>query len=161
MSSTSSSGSAWIGARRLQHFLSLEHHVKQILGSLDFDIKKGNRQVSVEEAMQLLGDDTRFATVIENGSMIVEIYEPIGKDHQTPHAQDELYVIISGNGEFLNDGKITEFKTGDVLFVPAGVEHRFEKFTEDFKTWVIFYGAMERQERAFLSRLQLQLLIRC
>ena len=120
----------------------LEHHVKQILGSLDFDIKKGNRQVSVEEAMQLLGDDTRFATVIENGSMIVEIYEPIGKDHQTPHAQDELYVIISGNGEFLNDGKITEFKTGDVLFVPAGVEHRFEKFTEDFKTWVIFYGAI-------------------
>ena len=28
------------------------------------------------------------------------------------------------------------------LFVPAGVEHRFEKFTEDFKTWVIFYGAI-------------------
>ena len=26
------------------------------------------------------------------------------------------------------------------MFVPAGVEHRFENFTEDFKTWVIFYG---------------------
>ena len=120
----------------------LEHHTKQILGSLDFEIKKENRQVSVAEAMQLLGGDTRFATVLENGSMIVEIYQPIGKDHQTPHTQDELYVIISGSGEFLNDGKITEFKTGDVLFVPAGVEHRFEKFTEDFKTWVIFYGTL-------------------
>ncbi|MFK7773489.1 MAG: cupin domain-containing protein [Saprospiraceae bacterium] len=120
----------------------LEHHVKQILGSLDFEIKNENRQVSVEEAMHLLGDDTRFATVLENGSMIVEIYQPIKKDLQNPHAQDELYVIISGSGEFLNDGKITEFKTGDVLFVPAGVEHRFEKFTEDFKTWVIFYGAI-------------------
>ena len=120
----------------------LEHHVKQILGSLDFEIKKENRQVSEEEAMQLLGGDTRFATVLENGSMIVEIYQPIEKDYQTPHAQDELYVIISGSGEFLNDGKITEFKTGDVLFVPAGGEHRFEKFTEDFKTWVIFYGAI-------------------
>ncbi|MFK8006527.1 MAG: DinB family protein [Saprospiraceae bacterium] len=120
----------------------VEHHMKQILGSLDFEIKKENRQVSVEEAMQLLGGDTRFATVIENGSMIVEIYEPIEKDLQSPHAQDELYVIISGSGEFLNDGKVTEFKTGDVLFVPAGVEHRFEKFTKDFKTWVIFYGAI-------------------
>ncbi|MFT5765663.1 MAG: mannose-6-phosphate isomerase-like protein (cupin superfamily), partial [Saprospiraceae bacterium] len=32
------------------------------------------------------------------------------------------------------------FEAGDVLFVPAGVAHRFEKFTEDFATWVIFYG---------------------
>lgn len=124
------------------YVVHLEHHAKQILGSLDFEIKKENRQISVEEAMQLLGGDTRFATVLENGSMLVEIYQPIEKDFQTPHAQDELYVIISGSGEFLNAGKITEFKTGDVLFVPAGVEHRFEKFTEDFKTWVIFYGAI-------------------
>jgi hypothetical protein len=27
-----------------------------------------------------------------------------------------------------------------VLFVPAGIEHRFIKFTEDFVTWVVFYG---------------------
>jgi hypothetical protein len=27
-----------------------------------------------------------------------------------------------------------------VLFVPAGHEHRFEDFTPDFATWVIFYG---------------------
>ncbi len=30
--------------------------------------------------------------------------------------------------------------TGDFLFVPAGVEHRFENFTSDFATWVFFYG---------------------
>jgi len=29
---------------------------------------------------------------------------------------------------------------GDVLFVAAGVEHRFSKFTDDFATWVFFYG---------------------
>jgi quercetin dioxygenase-like cupin family protein len=32
------------------------------------------------------------------------------------------------------------FKEKDVLFVPAGVEHRFDNFTDDFMTWVIFYG---------------------
>jgi len=120
----------------------LEHHLKQIIGDLNFSKKKKNRQVSVEEAMQYLGDDTRFATVLEHGTMIVEIYQPIGNDLQTSHAQDELYVVISGSGEFYNDGITKHFQTGDVLFVPAGVEHRFEKFTEDFKTWVVFYGAM-------------------
>lgn len=29
---------------------------------------------------------------------------------------------------------------GDLLFVPAGVVHRFEEFTDDFATWVMFYG---------------------
>ena len=29
---------------------------------------------------------------------------------------------------------------GQVLFVPAGIEHRFEDFSDDFSTWVIFYG---------------------
>jgi len=32
------------------------------------------------------------------------------------------------------------FAPGDALFVPAGVEHRFTRFTPDFVTWVIFYG---------------------
>jgi mannose-6-phosphate isomerase-like protein (cupin superfamily) len=32
------------------------------------------------------------------------------------------------------------FRTGDLLFVPAGVIHRFEEFTDDFCTWVMFYG---------------------
>lgn len=31
-------------------------------------------------------------------------------------------------------------KPGDLLFVPAGVEHRFGPFTDDFATWVLFYG---------------------
>ena len=81
-----------------------------------------------------------FAKVMERGSMSVEIYRPIKADHQTPHLQDELYVIISGSGEFLNDGKRSTFHPGDILFVPAGIEHRFENFTYDFSTWVIFYG---------------------
>ena len=118
----------------------LDLHFKQILGVLDFPKKKKNRQVRVEEAMQHLGGDTRFATVLEHGTMIVEIYQPIENDPQSPHAQDELYVIISGSGDFYNDGVTTPFQTGDVLFVPAGVEHRFENFSDDFMTWVFFYG---------------------
>lgn len=75
--------------------------------------------------------------------MSVEIYRPLKTDLQTPHLQDELYVIISGSGEFLNNGVRSPFGPGDMLFVPAGIEHRFENFTDDFAAWVIFYGPNE------------------
>jgi mannose-6-phosphate isomerase-like protein (cupin superfamily) len=103
---------------------------------------------SVKEALQKLAADPEalFTKVMEHGSMSVEIYKPQKTDKQTPHLQDELYVIISGSGEFLNDGERAPFSAGDVLFVPAGVEHRFEHFTDDFATWVIFYGP-EKGER--------------
>lgn len=78
--------------------------------------------------------------VMAHGTMIVEIFAPKETDYQTPHEQDELYIIISGSGEFVNDGVTYTFAPGDVLFVPAGVEHRFTRFTPDFATWVVFWG---------------------
>jgi mannose-6-phosphate isomerase-like protein (cupin superfamily) len=58
----------------------------------------------------------------------------------TPHAQDEVYVVVRGRGVFLHDGKREPFGPGDLLFVAAGTEHRFEDFTEDLAVWVVFYG---------------------
>jgi mannose-6-phosphate isomerase-like protein (cupin superfamily) len=57
-----------------------------------------------------------------------------------PHAQDEVYVVMRGRGVFFHDGKRESFEAGDLLFVAAGTEHRFEDFTEDLAVWVIFYG---------------------
>lgn len=84
--------------------------------------------------------DSPFLTLMRDGNMSVEIYQPKKVDLQQPHDQDEIYVIIAGTGTFFNDGKRTEFVVGDLLFVPAGKEHRFENFSDDFSTWVIFYG---------------------
>jgi mannose-6-phosphate isomerase-like protein (cupin superfamily) len=84
--------------------------------------------------------DTRFVELMKHGSMSIEYYAPVGHDPQTPHSQDELYVIASGKGIFNRDGEKISFNKGDVLFVPAGMEHRFEEFSGDFGTWVIFYG---------------------
>jgi len=82
----------------------------------------------------------RFASVFKHGSLVVEIYAPRGVDPQTPHTRDEVYVVVQGSGEFVNGPSRHPFGPGDVLFVPAGVEHRFENFTNDFILWVIFYG---------------------
>lgn len=99
------------------------------------------RRITLEEAAALLPDDQlRFVTLLRRGSLSVELYAPRGHDPQQPHKQDELYVVMSGSGEFFNGGARHPFGPGDVLFVPAGVEHRFENFSDDFQTWVIFYG---------------------
>lgn len=84
--------------------------------------------------------DSQFAEVFSHGSLEVEIYKPEKTDHQQPHSRDELYVIIAGSGIFLNGTERRPFSRGEVLFVPAGVKHRFEDFTDDFATWVFFYG---------------------
>jgi mannose-6-phosphate isomerase-like protein (cupin superfamily) len=99
-------------------------------------------RITLQESLNQLDAEKAhwFIKVMEHGTMSVELYRPIKTDPQTPHKQDELYIVISGSGEFLIDGKRVAFEKGDVLFVAAGIEHRFENFTNDFATWVIFYG---------------------
>ncbi len=100
----------------------------------------GRRRATVAEAMDLLPGGERFAKVLGHGSMEVEIYAPRRTDPQTPHTRDELYVVARGSGEFVNGPERHPFGPCDVLFVPAGVEHRFEDFTDDLAVWVVFYG---------------------
>jgi len=99
-------------------------------------------QVSLTEALAKLPGlhGERFASVLTHGSLLVEIYAPRGRDIQTPHMRDELYLVVSGIGNFYSDGRRSPFRPGDVLFVPAGVEHRFENFSDDLVVWVVFYG---------------------
>jgi mannose-6-phosphate isomerase-like protein (cupin superfamily) len=83
---------------------------------------------------------TEFIQVFRHGTLEVEIYRPHKVDRQKPHSRDEVYVVIAGSGIFVNSERRQAFAAGEVLFVPANVIHRFEDFTDDFATWVFFYG---------------------
>jgi len=85
-------------------------------------------------------DGNPFFVGMAHGSMTVELYKPVGLDLQEPHAQDELYIVIAGTGTFSKAGEVRPFGPGDLIFVEAGLKHRFETFSEDFETWVIFWG---------------------
>ena len=100
------------------------------------------RRVTTAEAFEKLPPEggTRFVPTFEHGTLSVELYAPRGHDPQTPHTRDEVYVVVSGTGTFFNGGKREPFGPGDFLFVEAGLEHRFENFSDDFATWVLFYG---------------------
>ena len=85
-------------------------------------------------------DGERFVEAFRHGTLLVELYAPLGTDPQTPHDRDEVYFVVSGSGDFIAAGERASFKTGDALFVAAHVEHRFENFSADFAAWVVFYG---------------------
>jgi mannose-6-phosphate isomerase-like protein (cupin superfamily) len=78
--------------------------------------------------------------VMAHGSASVKMYAPQGRDLQQPHTRDELYFVVAGQAMFVNGAERHAFAPGDCPFVAAGVSHRFESFTPDFKTWVVFYG---------------------
>ena len=80
-------------------------------------------------------EGARSAELMRHGSMILRYYQPRGHDAQTPHDQDEIYIVASGSGQFMLEGERRPFGPGDALFAPAGADHRFEDFSDDFGVW--------------------------
>jgi mannose-6-phosphate isomerase-like protein (cupin superfamily) len=93
-----------------------------------------------EALVALQSAEAEFTLLFRHGTLEVEFYKPDRVDRQQPHSRDEVYVVFTGTGHFFCGGIRMPFGPGDFLFVPAGVEHRFEEFSEDFTTWVLFYG---------------------
>jgi mannose-6-phosphate isomerase-like protein (cupin superfamily) len=89
----------------------------------------------------------RSAELMRHGSMVLRFYQPRGSDPQTPHDQDEIYVIAGGRGTFVCRDRKVAFTAGDALFAPAGAVHRFEDFSDDFTCWVVFYGPKGGESR--------------
>jgi hypothetical protein len=59
--------------------------------------------------------------LFRHGSLVAKIYKPSKVDLQTPHSQDEVYVIISGSGNFAIGGTRQPFKAREFLFAPAAL----------------------------------------
>ena len=103
--------------------------------------------VSLDDALlkSQLNRQAHYAEPLTHGTMRLGMYTPVGSDPQQPHEQDEIYIVAKGTGTFAIETSSQQvdrypFGPGAALFVPAGVEHRFEHFSDDLATWVIFYG---------------------
>jgi len=98
-------------------------------------------------AAALASEDGMYAVLLEHGTLEIGFYKPQDIDPQEPHDRDEVYVVYSGSGRFRCGDDERAFESGEALFVPAGVEHRFLEFTADFAAWVIFYGPVGGEAR--------------
>ena len=101
-----------------------------------------SERYTIEKALRLVADssDKAYGVLLSHGTLEIGYYRPDAVDPQQPHTQDEVYIVQSGSGYFVLDSDRQPFEQGEALFVPAGVEHRFEDFSDDFAAWVVFYG---------------------
>ena len=86
------------------------------------------------------GPDDPYLEFLREPSMSAGLYRiPAGEpDRQTPHTEDEVYVVTGGRGRIEIDGEPYPVERGDVVFVEREVEHRFVDVEEDLETLVLF-----------------------
>nr|WP_153427467.1 cupin domain-containing protein [Streptomyces alkaliphilus] len=87
-----------------------------------------------------LANDGAYLQFLRERNMSVGLYalnagEP---DPQTPHREDEVYLVVSGRGSLTVGEETVQVGRGSVVYVPAGVPHRFHHITEDLRVLVVF-----------------------
>jgi mannose-6-phosphate isomerase-like protein (cupin superfamily) len=86
------------------------------------------------------GSGERYLQFLNQGSMSLGLYVlPAGSfDAQTPHAEDEIYYVVSGRANVDVAGELRPVRPGSIVFVAKEVEHRFFDIEEDLSLLVFF-----------------------
>lgn len=84
--------------------------------------------------------DRAYVELLREDSMSAGLYVlPLGAvDGQSPHTEDEIYVVQSGRSRFTAGDETRDVAPGDVIYVPARVPHRFHDITEELRLAVVF-----------------------
>ncbi len=98
--------------------------------------------IALAEALARLPPDSprRSVELFRHGTLVVKLYAPLGVDPQTPHRQDEAYVVARGRAVFWDGSERRPVAPGTFLFAAAGQPHRFEELSDDFTVWVMYVG---------------------
>src|ERR687895_2813544 len=81
-------------------------------------------------------------------SLSVGLYVlPAGaRDPQEPHTEDEVYHVVGGKGRIRVGEEDRAVEAGTVVFVEAGVDHRFHSIEDDL-TVLVFFAPAEGSSR--------------
>jgi mannose-6-phosphate isomerase-like protein (cupin superfamily) len=69
------------------------------------------------------------------------VLEPGADDPQTPHQEDEVYVVLAGRARLTVAGRDQPVGPGSVVFVARTVPHRFADVAERLSVLVLFAPA--------------------
>lgn len=99
-------------------------------------IKRGVEQLLAERAAAA----TPYLEFLRSGALSAGLYVlPAGAvDGQSPHDEDEIYVVMAGRSKFTSGGQEIDVTRGDTIFVPAHEAHRFHDIAEDLQVVVVF-----------------------
>jgi mannose-6-phosphate isomerase-like protein (cupin superfamily) len=59
-------------------------------------------------------------------------------DRQSPHTEDEVYVVMAGRSRFTVGDETRDIGPGDTIYVAKAVPHRFHDITDDLHLIVVF-----------------------
>lgn len=82
----------------------------------------------------------RYAEWVRSQSLSAGVYRIAagGVDDQSPHREDEVYVVTAGAAQLEVEGRRTPVGPGTVAFVPRRAAHRFVDVTADLEVSVVF-----------------------
>jgi mannose-6-phosphate isomerase-like protein (cupin superfamily) len=108
-----------------------EQHGRALAVAHAFDIE------SVKE--RLTAATGGYEIVHESEGLEIGVYVLVAPepDHQQPHADDEVYVVLEGSGTLDVEGQKVDLREGHSVFVPAGAGHQFVGY-EQLSLLVIF-----------------------
>src|SRR5262245_1061385 len=86
----------------------------------------------------------RYQEFLREDSLSVGVYtlRAGATDPRKPHSEDEIYYVVSGHGTITVGDEARAVEPGTVVFVGAGVEHRFHSIREDL-TLLVFFAPAE------------------
>jgi mannose-6-phosphate isomerase-like protein (cupin superfamily) len=87
------------------------------------------------DARPELYDEFLRVASMSAGLYVLPVGEP---DPQTPHEQDELYVVLAGLASFTSAGETIAARPGTTIFVPAHEPHTFHDVVERLEVLVVF-----------------------
>jgi len=101
---------------------------------LDFDLSSYFEKVK--------NSNSFFHTFINRDSLAVGllVLKPGEEDTQTPHASDEVYYVISGNGFLKIKNKDYPVLKDKLFFVAKDVKHYFHSNTSELNVLYFFGG---------------------
>jgi len=84
-----------------------------------------------------------YLEFLRRPSMSIGLYVLPGgaMDGQSPHTEDEAYVVLAGRSRFTAGGETRDVGPGDTIFVPAHMPHRFHDITDELRLIVVFAPA--------------------
>ena len=82
----------------------------------------------------------RSVVVLRDGDVEIKFAAHPTSGPQAPHDRDEFYIVASGTARYRWDGGETTIGPGDMMFAAANTPHGYDRFSDDFSVWVIFYG---------------------
>ncbi|MFF3860431.1 MULTISPECIES: cupin domain-containing protein [Streptomyces] len=87
-----------------------------------------------------LANDGAYLQFLRERNMSVGLYalDAGQSDPQQPHRQDEVYFVVSGRASITVGEETTTVARGSVVYVPAGVVHKFHHISEDLRVLVVF-----------------------